>query len=162
MMLAAWGAKLTMGPEEIYRRLGSLAATFPIFDEHPHDTPLTDDNAMWIGRLEAVVEASGKGASSLHVARSYLALPGLRTNAISDIKAVLYSALAAAELRAPAALKGAFIAAGSPFDAFAALAKLLGRVDKGDSQQRLILIQGGFCGGHFDARFDERRGMVLP
>ena len=38
----------------------------------------------------------------------------------------------------------------------------LGSVDKGDSQQRLVLIQGGFCGGHFDTRFDERRGMVLP
>ena len=38
----------------------------------------------------------------------------------------------------------------------------LGRVDKGDSQLLPILIQRGFCGGHFDTRFDERRGMVLP
>ena len=38
----------------------------------------------------------------------------------------------------------------------------LGRVDKGDSQQRPILIQGGFCGGHFDTWFDERRGVGLP
>jgi hypothetical protein len=38
----------------------------------------------------------------------------------------------------------------------------LGRVDKGDSQPRQILIQRGFCGGHFDTGFDERRGMVLP
>ena len=37
----------------------------------------------------------------------------------------------------------------------------LGGVDKGDSQQRVILIQRGFCGGRFDAGFDERRGMVL-
>ncbi|WP_372916669.1 hypothetical protein [Sandarakinorhabdus sp.] len=37
----------------------------------------------------------------------------------------------------------------------------LGCVDKGDSQKGPVLIQRGFWGGHFDARFDERRGMVL-
>ena len=37
----------------------------------------------------------------------------------------------------------------------------LGSVDKGDSQTRQYLIQGGFWGGYCDPGIDERRGMGL-
>ena len=42
------------------------------------------------------------------------------------------------------------------------LLAVLGCVDEGDSQEGPVLIQRGFWGGHFDARFDERGAMVLP
>ena len=44
---------------------------------------------------------------------------------------------------------------------FALLLLDLGSVDKGDSQTRQYLIQGGFWGGYCDPGIDERRGMGL-
>lgn len=48
-----------------------------------------------------------------------------RQNAAHQIRAIVYRALAIAEMRAPAGAGGAFIPVGNSFDAFAALSKVL-------------------------------------
>jgi len=52
------------------------------------------------------------------------AVTTIRINSPQTIKATLYRALAAAELKAPVSAQGSFIPAGNAFDAFAALAKV--------------------------------------
>ena len=117
-----------MDAEETYRRLGALAATFPVFDPLDHSGHIEDDTAIWLGRLEAVLAqmpAMVVNLAKLRYSNIALNHSTMRTGAINDIKIALYAALAAAELVAPISLKGAFIAVGSSFDAFAAIARLI-------------------------------------
>lgn len=119
---------MTMDAEETYRRLGALAATFPVFDPLNHSGQVDDDTAMWLGRLEAVIARTagmGQNLAKLRMSQMGLSMSTMRAGAINDIKMVLYAALSSAELIAPTSLKGAFIAIGSSFDAFAAIARLI-------------------------------------
>ena len=52
-------------------------------------------------------------------------------SSVSEIKNILFRALAFAELGAPASAQGAFIAAGNQFDAFSAVSKILGEAKSG-------------------------------
>lgn len=82
---------------------------------------------LWLGRAAALVEATGDnfGKVALTTAAQYLAIAPTRGHNAQTIAAVVYQALANAELAAPAALQGTFITAGHTFDAYAAVTKVL-------------------------------------
>lgn len=111
--------------EAIYLRLGSLIADIP---DLKSDDP-TPDTHRWIAQVLALIEVSNlvdtMSIGWFKAASQHLQGPLSDANA-STILAIAHQALAKAELRAPAELQGAFIAAGHTFDAFAAVGKALG------------------------------------
>lgn len=113
--------------EALYRQLGAQVASMPKFFQ----VPPTMEEAMWLAKAHALVEASAGLAESLafknawdRLGQSVFAPEG--TNKIRD---VLLRALAKIELQAPVSAQGAFIAAGAKFDAFQAIGKALGEAE---------------------------------
>jgi hypothetical protein len=112
---------MSLSPEQLYLQLGSLVAEMPDLA----NGPITQDVNRWLGRAIALVEVTGDAvnASVIKVAAQNLTL--LRDQNAQTIAAIVYQALAAAELRAPAQVQGTFIAAGDTLDAYAAVGKVL-------------------------------------
>lgn len=110
--------------EALYLRLGGLIADTPDFTTDP-----TPETYRWVAQVLALIEAGklvdGLSITSFRVSSQHLQGPLLDMNA-GTILPIAHQALANAELRAPAELQGAFIAAGHSFDAFAAVGKALG------------------------------------
>jgi hypothetical protein len=121
---------MTIDPQSLYVQLGRLIEGMPDFHNEPR--PFPADSHQWLGRAHALVSATGNGddANSLKAAIPSLNTTVGRSHAIQIITSILYRALAAAELSAPAAAKGSFIPAGNAFDALAAFAKILGTSTK--------------------------------
>lgn len=114
-----------MSPEERYRRLGRLIESAPDFSGN---AALSAAQLTWLGRASALIDATNSLGfrTDFAVASSRINAQFQRQSAFQEIIIVLYKALAEAELHAPAAAQGAFIPVGNSFDAFAALAKILG------------------------------------
>ncbi len=105
--------------EAIYLRLGSLIANTPDFK-----VDATPEIHRWTAQVLALIE-EGKLLGTTDISFFKIASQNLQgatrdTNA-NTILAIAHQALAKVELRAPAELQGAFIAAGHSFDAFAAV-----------------------------------------
>jgi hypothetical protein len=116
---------MTVDPESLYVQLGRLAEAIPLGLGQDYPTPAT---FAWLGKLSALVEVVGNigDSATLSVATDNLSEESLqRLKASNQIVAVLYRALARAELKAPASVQGAFIFAAHAFDAFAAVGKVL-------------------------------------
>ena len=113
----------SLTPEQLYLQLGSLVAEMPDLASGP----ITPEMNLWLGRAAALVEATGDivGSVTMKNSAQWLASANRDLNA-QMIAAVVFAALAKAELAAPAAVQGTFIAAGHAFDAFAAVSKVLG------------------------------------
>lgn len=121
-----------MDPEALYRQLGQLVADMPRDLSGPG--PISADTHHWLGRAAALVEESADdilqreqiaftvASDSLHGA--------LQQQNAHRIVAILHRALARAELKAPAAARGAFIAVGAAFDLFQVIGKLLREATK--------------------------------
>src|SRR6185312_740084 len=94
-------------PEALYMRLGQLVASMPKFLGED------DETYRWLGQAVALVEAtdniSDLAALKVAVQRfgNPVRLTGLQE--VPQIKAIVYSALARAELKAPASAQGTFI-----------------------------------------------------
>jgi hypothetical protein len=118
---------MSLTPEALYSQLGSLVAEMP---DLAHG-PITPEMNRWMGRAIALVEAIADRADvlTLRVACQNLDSVIRAVNA-QTIASIVYSALAKAELIAPAAAQGAFIAAGHTFDAFAAVGKVVATAKK--------------------------------
>jgi hypothetical protein len=113
---------MSLTPEELYLRLGSLVAEMPDLASGP----ITPETNLWLGRAATLVEATGDIAGLLTMTNAAQWLAGANRDLNAQmIAAVVYTALAKAELAAPAAVQGTFIAAGHTFDAFAAVTKVL-------------------------------------
>ena len=118
---------MSLTPEALYLQLGSLVAEMPDLA----NGPITPEMNRWLGRAttlaEMVLSAAGDMAdvAILRVAANGLGGAARDFNA-QTITAIIHRALARAELNAPATSQGVFIAAGSTFDAFAAVGKALG------------------------------------
>jgi hypothetical protein len=111
---------MPLDPHALYIELGRLVQTMPAFQ-----IPLKPDDYHWCGRASAVIATTG---DVMDIAQFDTAVQMLTTshgNTAHDIRAVLYRALAKAELAAPVAARGAFIPVGEHLDAFAALHKVL-------------------------------------
>jgi hypothetical protein len=113
-----------MDPHALYVQLGRLIETMP---ELATEDQIPQSTYRWLGKVAALIEAAGY---TLDVAKLSVATRELDSQygmygAANEIQAILYRALARAELNAPASGQGAFIPAGNAFDAFAAVGKVL-------------------------------------
>ena len=91
----------------------------------PGDLPAS--TRQWLGRAYALVNETGQYADgySLDHHTKNLENPDWRKATVGPITNILYRALGIAELKAPAAVQGAFIPAGNAFDALTAVGKVL-------------------------------------
>ncbi|WP_316200437.1 MULTISPECIES: phosphatidylserine/phosphatidylglycerophosphate/cardiolipin synthase family protein [unclassified Bradyrhizobium] len=125
---------MTLDPESLYLQLGQLAETMP--DLSRAGDWSTPDGQRWLGRLGAIADSHGKAGDRVVLAVSTQFLGGVSHDQNAQtIKAVLYRLLATAELAAPAAVQGRFIAAGDALGALGAVSKVFGT-----AKQDLLLI----------------------
>jgi hypothetical protein len=114
-----------MEPEKLYSLLGRLLAEVPDF------RPVPDANvARWLARASALIEQSGDSWEVVRVREAANTIMrtiviAQREDAFKETVLIMHRALARAELKAPTAVQGAFVAAGDAFDAYNALAKVL-------------------------------------
>ena len=109
--------------ESYYRQLGRLIEVMPDFWGN---ASLSADIHQWLGRADALITANGDLNDKIDWRSAVQRLnTASRPSAVENIKQVLYRVLGAAELQAPASVKGTFIPVGSSFDAFVAISKLL-------------------------------------
>ncbi|XOK10425.1 phosphatidylserine/phosphatidylglycerophosphate/cardiolipin synthase family protein [Agrobacterium tumefaciens] len=115
-----------MSPEEIYHNLGQLLAATPDFAAHDR---LQSEETIWMAKAYALLKASGMSSDSMEMKVQMdlmtTATPHYRPGYAAKIAAVLHRALAVAEINAPTSVRGAFISAGSAFDAMAAVGRVL-------------------------------------
>lgn len=111
----------TIDDEALYRQLQALLNTVPDFGA------VNDPARRWLGRLAALVKETGAIVDevALTTTTSRLEHESLKASSVAEIKNILFRALAFAELGAPSAAQGAFIAAGNQFDAFSVIGKIL-------------------------------------
>jgi hypothetical protein len=90
-----------------------------------HAMPITSETVTWVARVIATLEAIGDpGDIQVRVASTTLGTV-LGRDSAGKIQLLLQTALARCELQLPVDARGAFIPAGNPFDAFAAVTKIL-------------------------------------
>ena len=125
---------MPIDPESLYRQLGQLIAETP--ERLAGPGPITPEMHRWLGRASALVEVDGSlpDRVGFNSASNYLNGPNRELNA-HQIVTMLHRALARAELKAPAAVQGAFIPVGASFDVLQAIAKVL----RGASRDVLIV-----------------------
>ena len=116
---------MSLTPEALYLQLGHLVQEMP---EMRAPKIIGEDVYRWLGRAAALVEATGHMADSVQLSVSENLSGALQDLNAQTIATIVHRALARAEMNAPAVAKGAFIAAGSAFDAFAAVGKVLSTV----------------------------------
>jgi hypothetical protein len=113
---------VSLTPEVLYLQLGSLVAQMPDLA----NGPITPEVNQWLGRAAALIAETSDQATAITFQNCAQFLAVNRAYNAQAIMAIIYSALAKAELKAPAAVQGTFIPAGHAFDAFAAVGKVLG------------------------------------
>lgn len=124
-----------MDPTEALHRVKALVQTEPDFRAICSDSQVRPDTLQWVGQLAVLIDAMKltKESVELGVAEGML-VSSQGSAGGSQIRAVLYKVLGHAELKAPTAAQGAFVAAGEQVDAYGAIAKIL------DSAQARLLI----------------------
>lgn len=116
-----------MEPDRLYHAIGYLIAEMPNLAIHEWQTA---EGQRWLGRASALLEHSGHvaDANTFNFAVERLSSNILKQGhpeAVQRITAVLYRALARAELVASPSSQGAFIPVGEGFSAFTAVSKIL-------------------------------------
>ncbi len=118
-----------MSAEVLYAQLRQLVASMPAL---AGPGPITAEDHGWLGRASALVEAAGEGRDATMLKMRIDSLGTiLRSQSAHSIAAIVHRALSRAEMAAPAAARGAFIAAGEPFSALAAVAQVFGQAKTG-------------------------------
>lgn len=111
----------SLTPEALYQQLGVHLANAPDLlacAERP-------ETMRWLGQAHALVgQIDGLEAMELKSSMGLLSMPLMAEKAARDIMHCLHRVLAKVELAAPAVSVGAFIPAASPFEAFAAVARV--------------------------------------
>jgi len=100
---------MPMDPESLYRQLGRLLETMPDFFS---GKAWSADTHTWVGRADALIMASGDLRDQTEWRTAIMHFDERPHTAASQITTVLYRVLAAAELKAPPSVRGAFIPAG--------------------------------------------------
>lgn len=113
---------MSIDPENLYRRLGRLIEAMPDLNCQP----TTTETHQWLGQSYALVKETGNiaDAALLTIAVTQL-MTAAWEHAVHDITAIVFRALATAELNAPPGVGGAFIPVGNSFEAFSAISRLL-------------------------------------
>ena len=114
---------MVIEPESLYRQLCQLVAEMPDL----RAVQLTPEVQRWFGRAGALVSALSDPMeiATLRIAVNNFTSPSLRPSHAQEITAIVHRALAIAELKAPAAVQGAFLAPGAAFDVFQIVGKVL-------------------------------------
>jgi hypothetical protein len=129
---------MALSSESLYQQLGYLIAEAP---DVPERGLLPLPVLQWFGKAHALVSAvlDPIDTAELRAATEQMNIMGTnstyRSTQMQRISMVLHRALATAELKAPAAVQGAFIPAGNAFDAMAAVGKVLAA-----AKQRLLIV----------------------
>src|SRR6185503_1246181 len=120
-------SKLTA--EAAHGQLKALISSAPADMYHAQRTP---EGQQWIGRVAALIKETldSAGAANLATQRNHLKSDIFAPAAAVDNMGLLYEALAVVELELPASAQGAFIPAGSTFDAMAAVSKIFASAAK--------------------------------
>lgn len=113
----------SLPPEQLLALLEAAISDAP---EFPYNGKLTDTDIRWLGRADALLDASGGVAAliSFRTARQSL---GTYTHNRDNLLIPLHDAYSRMELRVPAALQGAFIPGGDTWNGYAALVKIFQR-----------------------------------
>jgi hypothetical protein len=111
----------TLSDEELYLRLKQVIADMPDLEVDR----ISPDLARWFGEASFLVEECGDIPDTAELRTQIGSFGTMLSRACDAIPVILYRALARAEARAPSSVHGTFIAAGKPFDALAAVSKLL-------------------------------------
>ena len=115
-----------MDSTEALRRLQYLLQSEPNLRAIRDDYSCPPETLKWLGQLHAVVSAMKRIGDEIPLKFAVDRLVKSQgMNGAEEIRTVLYRALAAAELAAPASEQGAFIVAGNDLDAYAAISKVL-------------------------------------
>jgi hypothetical protein len=115
---------MAIDPQALYVQLGRLVEAMP---DLYAQLPLPASTQEWLGRVAALIAASGDiiDIAEFNTYSTSLSKGTLQFHAAQDLGVIVRRALAKAELNAPAAVQGSFIAAGNAFDAMAAVGKVL-------------------------------------
>ena len=126
---------MKIDPESLYLQLGQLVATMPALETDAWASP---EGRLWLGRAAALIQAAGNfgDITSFNVASDNLGT-SLHSRNIQTIISIVHRTLSVAELAAPAALRGQFIASGDILSAFAAVGNVLAR-----AKRDLLLVDG--------------------
>ena len=111
--------------EELYVRLRQAVADMPDLRVDSISLEL----AKWLAEVTFLVEDRGDLVDTFELKSAIGRLGTILSVGKQEVPLVLYRVLAKAEATAPSALRGSFIAAGRPFDALAAVSKLLGEAE---------------------------------
>jgi len=128
---------MPMTPEALYVQLGQIITEMPDLRNHGWNSPT---GQQWLGRASALVEAAGDMADAINFKTTAQGLssnayvPG-HDSAVQRMTAILYQALARAEMRAPATSRNGFIPTGEPYTALSAVARAFG-----DASQSIFII----------------------
>jgi hypothetical protein len=112
-------------PQSLYVQLGRLVEEMPnLLEPLPHPARTLE----WLGRAGALLDASGDIVDATEFHSLVVSLSNFATQlwAAQGIGVAIRRALYKAELKAPAAARGAFVPAGGAFDALSAIGKVLG------------------------------------
>ncbi len=118
---------MPLSGEALYAQLGQLIVDMPDLRNHGWNTPA---GQRWLGRATAMLEETG---STIDAITFKTTVQGLSSNpyqaghdtAVQRMTAILYHALAVAELRAPTIAQNGFIPVGEPFTALTAVAGVM-------------------------------------
>jgi hypothetical protein len=108
-------------PEQLLALLQAAIEGAPAFE---YQTSLTDEEVRWLGRADALLDASGAMSAvvSFRVARQNI---GSYSHSRTDLLIPLHDAYSRIELQVPTALQGSFIAGGDTWNGYAALVRLM-------------------------------------
>lgn len=110
-------------PEQLLALLQAAIRDAPVFE---YEKPLSEVELRWLGRSDALLEASG-GLSALISFRTARDALGSYRHSRDKILLPLYDALSRTELLVPESLQGAFIPAGDTWNGYAAIIKIVQR-----------------------------------
>ena len=117
-----------MSAEALYMQLGRLIEEMPDLKAMG---PVSAETLRWLGRANALIfEAEGHMAEIQYQQhRNTWEHPTYRHAGAERIAGILYRALATVEVELPASFSGAFIPAGSVFDAMAAVGRISAKTE---------------------------------
>src|SRR5688572_27657382 len=102
---------MPLTPEQLYDQLRTLVQQMP---DLTAPGPLSTEIHQWLARAAVLVEMVDiLDAVKVKAAPKYLGSSVLRDSTAEEVVATVHYALAKAEMNAPVAVRGAFIAAGS-------------------------------------------------
>lgn len=115
---------MTVTLESLYAQLGQLLEEMP---DLAAPGAVTREANKWMARAAVLVGQTGDrvAAISLQIAARNMNIDLLRPGNAQEIAAIVHHALATVEAQLPAGARGSFIAAGSVFDAYQGVGKVL-------------------------------------